>query len=192
VAAVPQSTTVVVCNDFSGCMEEKMVAGTLNSLGFPTFWTIRTSREEVANIAVGLWFKIHSSGIEFFDLAGVFIIRRCMPYHLLSFLLSIIVSSLWVLVRVVSSVTLLTAFEAASFFHVGFLVSLGYMVYIHDIRVALAWGEAWFGAAISEFILGIRVLGSVGKEKLIGILNGDYFPVHSFYFAGNISGVVKL
>jgi hypothetical protein len=57
VAAAPQSTTVVVCNDLSGCTEEKMVAGTLNSLVFPTFWTIRTSREEVANIAVGLCFK---------------------------------------------------------------------------------------------------------------------------------------
>jgi hypothetical protein len=34
-----------------------MDAGTLNSLVFPTFWTIRTSNEEVANIAVGLLFK---------------------------------------------------------------------------------------------------------------------------------------
>jgi hypothetical protein len=57
VAAAPQSTTAVVCNDLSGCMEEKMVAGTFNSLGFLTFWTIHTSREEVANIAVGLCFK---------------------------------------------------------------------------------------------------------------------------------------
>jgi len=57
VAAVPQLTTAVVCSDLSGCMEEKMVAGTLNSLGFPTFWTIRMSREEVANTAVGLLFK---------------------------------------------------------------------------------------------------------------------------------------
>jgi hypothetical protein len=30
-------TTAVVCNDLSGCTEEKMVARTLNSLGFPTF-----------------------------------------------------------------------------------------------------------------------------------------------------------
>jgi hypothetical protein len=37
VAAAPQSTTAVVCNDLSGCTEEKMVAGTLNSLDFPTF-----------------------------------------------------------------------------------------------------------------------------------------------------------
>jgi len=57
VAAAPQSTTAVVCNDLLGCTEEKMVAGTLNSLGFPTFWTIHTSREEVANVAVGLLFK---------------------------------------------------------------------------------------------------------------------------------------
>jgi len=37
VVAALQSTTAVVCNDLSGCTEEKMVAGTLNSLGFPTF-----------------------------------------------------------------------------------------------------------------------------------------------------------
>jgi hypothetical protein len=57
VAAALQSTTAVVCNDLSGCMEERMVAGTLNSLGFSTIWTICTSREEVANIVIGLCFK---------------------------------------------------------------------------------------------------------------------------------------
>jgi len=49
------------------------------------------------------------------------------------------------------------------------------------------WGEVWFGAAISELILGIRVLGSVGKEKLVGVLNGNYFPTHSLHFIGNLS-----
>jgi hypothetical protein len=57
IVAALQSTMAVVCNDLSGCTEEKMVARTLNSLGFPTFWTICTSKEEVANIAVGLLFK---------------------------------------------------------------------------------------------------------------------------------------
>jgi hypothetical protein len=45
---------------------------------------------------------------------------------------------------------------------------------------------------IGESVSGIRVLGSVGKEKLIGILNGNYFLAHSFHFTGNISGVAEL
>jgi hypothetical protein len=57
VAEAPQSTTAVVCNDFPGCMEEKMVTWTLNSLVFPTFRAIRTSIQGVADIAAGPWFK---------------------------------------------------------------------------------------------------------------------------------------
>jgi hypothetical protein len=48
------------------------------------------------------------------------------------------------------------------------------MVYVHSIRITLAWSEAWFWMTISESVLGIKVLGSVGKEKLVGVLNENY------------------
>jgi hypothetical protein len=60
------------------------------------------------------------------------------------------------------------------------------------IRIVLVWSQVWFGAAISKLVSGIRVLGSVEEEKLVGVLNGNYFPIHSFHFTGNLSGVAEL
>jgi hypothetical protein len=52
--------------------------------------------------------------------------------------------------------------------------------------------KVWIRIAIGELALGIRVLGSVEKEKLVVILNGNYFPVHSFYFTRNFFRVTKI
>jgi hypothetical protein len=41
-------------------------------------------------------------------------------------------------------------------------------------------------------VSGIRDGGSVRKEKLIGVLDGDYFLIHGFHFVRDISGVTEL
>jgi len=49
-----------------------------------------------------------------------------------------------------------------------------------------------FWASVTGLISGIRSGGSVGKEKLVGILDGNHFLVHCFHFDGDISGVAEL
>jgi hypothetical protein len=54
------------------------------------------------------------------------------------------------------------------------------------------WGEARFRASVIGSVLGVRGSGSMGEEKLVGVLDGNHFLIHGFHFDRDVSRITEL